>query len=83
MNIWYKGFLTIAFFNLCFKQPSRFGSVVAQPDLDGEVSGSSPGHTKDFKNGTYCSSACACHNELRHKKEQLISYTMDLQTKVV
>ena len=32
-----------------------FGSVVAHPDLDGEVSGSSPGHTKDLKNGTYCS----------------------------
>ena len=31
--------------------PSRFGSVVAHPDLDGEVS--SPGQTKDFKNGTY------------------------------
>ena len=28
--------------------PSRFGSVVAHPDLDGEVSGSSLGHTKDF-----------------------------------
>ena len=34
------------------------------PDLDGEVSGSSPGHTKDFINDTYCSSACAGHNEL-------------------
>ena len=45
-------------------KPSRFGLVVAHPDLDGEVSGSSPGHTKDFKNGTYCSSACAGHNEL-------------------
>ena len=45
-------------------QPSRFGSVVAHPDLDGEVSGSSPGHTKVFKNVTYCSSACAGHNEL-------------------
>ena len=29
-------------------RPSRFGSVVAHPDLDGEVSGSSPGHTKNF-----------------------------------
>ena len=31
--------------------PSRFGSILlgAHPDLDGEVSGSSPGHTKDFK----------------------------------
>ena len=27
----------------------KFGSVVAHSDLDGEVSGSSPGHTKDFK----------------------------------
>ena len=24
-----------------------------------KVSGSSPGHTKDFKNSTYCSSVCA------------------------
>ena len=31
------------------QKPSRFGSVVAHPDLDGEVAGSSPGHTKDFK----------------------------------
>ena len=46
------------------KKPSRFGSVVAHLDLDGEVPGSSPGHTKDFKNGTHCSSACACNNEL-------------------
>ena len=30
---------------LCSYQPSIFGSVVAHPDLDGEVSGSSPGHT--------------------------------------
>ena len=38
-----------------------FGSVLAQPsrNLDGEVSGSSPGHTNDFKHGTYCSSAFA------------------------
>ena len=28
---------------------SRFGSAGAYPDLDLEVSGSSPGHTKDFK----------------------------------
>jgi hypothetical protein len=40
--------------------PSRFNPV----DLDGEVSDSSPGHTKDFINGTYCSSACAGHNGL-------------------
>ena len=45
---------------------SRFGSVVAHPDMDGEVSGSSPGHTKDLKKMVlcYCSSACADHNEL-------------------
>ena len=29
--------------------PSRFGSVVAHLDLDGEVSGSSPGQIKDSK----------------------------------
>ena len=52
---------------------SRFGSVVAHPVLDGEVSGSSPGHTKDFKNGTYCSSACAGHNERR--SSYLIQWT--------
>jgi hypothetical protein len=35
------------------------------PRSEGEVSGSSLGHTKDLKrNGTYCSSACAGHNEL-------------------
>ena len=45
-------------------KPSRFGLVVAHPDLDWEASGSSPGHTNDFKIGTYCSSACAGHNEL-------------------
>ena len=28
-----------------------------------EFSGLSPGHIKDFKHGTYCSSACACYNE--------------------
>ena len=37
--------------------PSRFGLVL------GEVSGSSPGHTNNFKNGTYCFSACAGYNE--------------------
>ena len=36
----------------------------AHPDLDGKVSGSSLGHTKDFKNGPYYSSAFAGHNEL-------------------
>jgi hypothetical protein len=46
------------------RNPSRFGSVVAHPDLDGEVSGSRLGHTKNFKNGTYCSSASAGHNKL-------------------
>jgi hypothetical protein len=50
--------------NILTRIPSRFGSVVAHPDLDGEVSGSSPGHIKYFKNGTNCSSACAGHNEL-------------------
>ena len=41
----------------------------------------SPGHTNNFKNGTYCSSACTGHNELEygeclsHKKAQLIPYT--------
>ena len=38
-------------------EPGIFGSVVADPDLDGEISGSSLGHTKDFTNGTG-------HNEL-------------------
>ena len=59
------------------------------PGTGWEVSGSSPGHNKDFKNATHCYSACAGHNELEkgeclsHKKTQLIPYTMDLQTKVV
>ena len=43
---------------------SRCSSVLAHPDLGGEVSGSSPGHTKDYKNGTYCTSAYTGHNEL-------------------
>jgi hypothetical protein len=43
--------------------PSRFGSVVAHPDVDGEVLGSSPVDIKDFKNGSYCSSACVGHYE--------------------
>ena len=34
-----------------FKKPSRFGSVRPRPDLEGEVSGLSPGQAKDFKNG--------------------------------
>ena len=45
-------------------KPTIFNSVVGNPDLDWEVSGSSPSHTKDFKNDTYCSSACAGHNAL-------------------
>ena len=44
--------------------PSKFGSIIAHSDLDEEVSGSSPGHTKDFEDVFYCSSACAGHNEL-------------------
>ena len=32
-----------------FHKPSRFGSVVAHPNQDGEVSGKSPGHTKVFQ----------------------------------
>ena len=57
----------------------KFGSLGAHPDLDGEVLGSSQGHTNDFRNYVYCSSACADHNErekgecLRHKKAPLIS----------
>ena len=47
-----------------FTLPSKFGPAVVQPDQDGEVSGLSLGHTKDFKNGTYCSSACAGHKVL-------------------
>ena len=43
--------------------PRRFGSVVVHLDLDVDISGSSPGYTKDFKNGTYFFSACAGHNE--------------------
>ena len=44
---------------------------------------------KTLKNGTYCSSACAGHNELElgeclsHKKDAAQLSTMDLQTKVV
>ena len=40
-------------------------SEAAYLDLDGEVSGSSPSLTKDFKNGIYCSSAYAGQNDLR------------------
>ena len=52
------------FFFLYVVKTSRFGSVVANPNLNGEVSGSSPGHTNDFKIDTYYSLACAGHNEL-------------------
>ena len=38
-------------------------NLINPADLDGEVSGSSPGHTNDFKNGNYYSSARAGHNE--------------------
>ena len=62
----------------------KYNILLSLPDVDVEVSG----HTKDY-NGTYCSSACAGHNELEqgqclsHKKMQLIPYTIDLKTKVV
>ena len=38
--------------------------MVAHPNLDGEDSGSSPHHTNEFKNGTYCYSTRAGHKEL-------------------
>ena len=38
--------------------------IIAHPDLDGKVSGISPSHTNDLKNGNYCSTACAGRNEL-------------------
>ena len=65
--------------------PSRFGSVVGHPNLDGQVSGSSLGHNKDLKNGTYSSSACAGHNEHEYIKgaAHTLYITMDIQTKVV
>ena len=56
--------LDISFNDFAGTRPNRFGSIVAHPDLDGEVSGSSLGLTKDFENGACCSSACAGHNEL-------------------
>ena len=55
-----------------------FGLEVTHPNLDGEVSGSNPGHTNDFNNGTCCFSTCAGHNELEkgecfsHKMVQII-----------
>ena len=39
-------------------------NIVLTEYLDGEVSGSSSGHTNNFKNGTYCSLAFAGHNGL-------------------
>ena len=45
------------------RQTFRFGSVVANPNLDGVVSGSSPGHTNDIKDGTYYILAYADHDE--------------------
>ena len=38
-----------------------FDSVVVHSDLDGEVL--KLGYTKDSKNGNYCFSSCAGHNE--------------------
>ena len=52
------------YFQFIYPEPSRFSSVVAHPDLDGEVLGlSSSRHTKDFKMvlTAHQSSACACH----------------------
>ena len=46
-------------------KPIRLGSVVAHPNLDGEVSSLSPHHTNNFKNGIHCSPACAGPNELK------------------
>ena len=44
--------------DLCkYVKPSNFGSVVALPDQDEEVLRVSPVYNKDFRNGTYCSSA--------------------------
>ena len=40
--------LDINFNDFAGTTPSRFGLIVAHTDLDGEVSCSSPGHTKDF-----------------------------------
>ena len=37
------------------KQPYTFSSVAGNPDMEGEVSGLSLGHTNTFKNGTYSS----------------------------
>ena len=59
-----------------------YGSVVTHQDMDGEVTGSNPGYTNDFKNRTYCSSACVVRNELEKGeylfliKAQIIPYSM-------
>ena len=50
--------------SLSLSQELEWKTIWVKPDQDGEVSGSSPVHTKDFKDGTYCSLACAGHNEL-------------------
>jgi hypothetical protein len=77
--------------DLVFKAPSRFCSVVAHPDLDWKVSGSNPGHTKDFKNGTSCSSASAVIMSLskgnalamKRRSSYLIQLTFRQKLKVV
>ena len=66
----------------------RFGLVLAHPDW--EVSGSSPGHTKDLKmiftapqQPVLVIMSLSKGNVITIKKGLLITYTMDLQTKVV
>ena len=49
LNLFINLSLSVYIFKLIPLYSSRFGSVVAHPDLDGEGSGSSPGHTKKFK----------------------------------
>ena len=67
--------------------PSRFGSVVAHPDLDWEVLASSPGKTKILKmviiapQPVMVIMSFGKGNVLAIKR--LILYTMDFQTKVV
>ena len=64
---------------------SRIYSALEHLDLDGEVSSSSQGHTKDFQTGT---TAGAGHTELEYgeclnqEKAQFIPYTMNLHLKV-
>ena len=41
-----QGFYKYVVVIKCRHKPGRFGSVIAHPDLDREVSGSSLGHTK-------------------------------------